>query len=144
MVASTKNQAHIPVKYSIRLIRQARNGNRTNRILLRLLLGLEVKTRSNQEGIPASRETSAHGSHFRFCSVGSYSPTKLRNGAFLLAECHFLLTDLISGPIGDEESLSPIGREVRSVRSQPIGNQDSHVSTQLSLPNKSISAQQQR
>ena len=54
MVASTKNQAHIPVKYSIRLIRQARNGNRTNRILLRLLLGLEVKTRSNQEGIPAS------------------------------------------------------------------------------------------
>ena len=87
MVASTKNQAHIPVKYSIRLIRQARNGNRTNRILLRLLLGLEVKTRSNQEGIPASRETSAHGSHLSHSNLSmSYSPTKLRNGAFLLAK----------------------------------------------------------
>ena len=87
MVASTKNQAHIPVKYSIRLIRQARNGNRTNRILLRLLLGLEVKTRSNQEGIPASRETSPHGSHLSHSNLSmSYSPTKLRNGAFLLAK----------------------------------------------------------
>ena len=85
MVASTKNQAHIPVKYSIRLIRQARNGNRTNRILLRLLLGLEVKTRSNPEGIPASLAVAQQGSHLRICSVGSYSPTKLRNTRFLLA-----------------------------------------------------------
>ena len=87
MVASTKNQAHIPVKYSIRLIRQARNGNRTNRILLRLLLGLEVKTRSNQEGIPASLAIPPDGSHLSHSNLSmSYSPTKLRNGAFLLAK----------------------------------------------------------
>ena len=30
-------------------------------------------------------------------------------------------TDLISGPIGDEPSLSPIGPEMRHRRRQPIG-----------------------
>ena len=133
-----------PVKYSIRLIRQARNGNRTNRILLRLLLGLEVKTRSNQEGIPASLAFPPPVPHFRFCSVGRYSPTKRRNGAFLLAEIHFLLRCLISGPIGDEERSSPIGPEMRSVCTSLLSaNRNTRLFT-LSLLDKSISAQQQR
>ena len=71
------------------------------------------------QGIPFMARlllAAAQGILSRICTVGRYSPTKLRNGAFLLAEIPIPLRKFISRPIGDEERSSPIGPEMNFLR----------------------------
>ena len=59
-----------------------------NKFFVRVLEIPRVRSRGSTTFLVDSNKflTSAHGSHLDICTVGRYSPTKLRNGAFLLAE----------------------------------------------------------